>query len=284
MRTFLKWLRRIILVALASGLLFIGGKIYTQLDDAAEQRHSTYQYQPAANPRLPVVARGQPQPQPYQPYCNDPQGNEQADLCAQWAAVEQVSEANRIASTNVRLSLWIMILSFFGTAGLIWTLYETWRTNRRELRAYVFVDSMAVHGRRTKRWALQFRGIPMSQVVIKNAGATPAFKVVHWGEAEFRPVAEEELLTIPKLQRLAHTNAVPPGGLAQKTRDVRKLSRSEIAAFRRGELVLYVWGRIEYTDAFGADHFTTYRFSYTGRWPIPEMGILNFCANGNNAN
>lgn len=279
----MRWWAKVLVGVLFFGLLGVGGYVYISLDDAAEQRHANYDYQPAANPRLPPAMRGQPQPHPYQPYCDNPQGKEQADLCAQWAAVEQASEANRLASANVRLTLWVMLVSFFGTAGLIWTLVETWRTNRRELRAYVMVESVGISPRKGKQFPAEVRGIPACMITIKNSGQTPAYNLIHWGEMAVFPMTDERELSAPEDMMRVHALALGPGSISTKIREfARNLTPAEGKAVANGETGFFVWGRIEYEDTFGKRHFTTYRL-VANRWPLPPECNPRYCEEGNDA-
>src|SRR4051794_29398805 len=77
-----------------------------QLDrfyQAAEQQHASYNYQPAEKPGFRVSAATKAPTPYYKPSCNNPNGREDSDLCAQWAAVDQVTESNRLNSLNLRM-------------------------------------------------------------------------------------------------------------------------------------------------------------------------------------
>jgi hypothetical protein len=60
-----------------------------------------------------------------------------------------------------------------------------------------------------------------------------------------------------------------------------RLAENELEGIRVGSYAVYVWGRIEYKDAFGMDRFTNYRMKYSGLWPPVGSANLTFCDGGN---
>lgn len=156
-----------------------------QLYEAAQQRDAVYNYQPAESARFPLRVKDKPQPEPYQPNCKQPQSREDADLCAQWAAVSQVTESNRLNSISLRLSIGALIFTIIGTGLLVWTLDETRQTARRELRAYVSIELAGT----------EFRlgdGHAICNITLKNGGQTPAYRLYHSGNIFVRTDAEAE--------------------------------------------------------------------------------------------
>jgi len=91
----------------ALGLILLCGVLYGgyELYKAGQQRDADYRYQPARDARLPVIPPKQEQPQAYQPNCQNPQSQADADLCAQWAAVHQITETNRLASLTLAVGV-----------------------------------------------------------------------------------------------------------------------------------------------------------------------------------
>ncbi|OYW86095.1 MAG: hypothetical protein B7Z20_07935, partial [Sphingobium sp. 32-64-5] len=57
-----------------------------------------------------------------------------SDLCAQWKAADAAREA-------ADYGFWTLLISAIGTSLLVWTLAETRGTARRELRAYVYIET-----------------------------------------------------------------------------------------------------------------------------------------------
>ena len=73
---------------------------YQILDEAEKQPYSSYEYQPARDHLAPAPGKNpRVTARPYQPYCDNPKERDDADLCAQWAAVQAVEESNRLART-----------------------------------------------------------------------------------------------------------------------------------------------------------------------------------------
>ena len=271
-----------LLVAALVGLVFVGtGSTVTyQLYDASQQRQTNYHYQPASQPSLNKPTRGHPVAKGYQPYCQNPQTNENADLCAQWAAVDQVAEANRMSSLNLRFAIASLWATIIATALLLWTLFETRETSRRELRAYLFVDASNIFiGIKPHN-----KGRVISVVAVKNSGSTPAHRVAHWSFVKIADHTDEAEMSAPKSLEDAHQSTIPPGGVITADRITNTIpTRTEIAAIKKGLAVIYVYGSIEYVDVFGRSLRTDYRLNYTGLWPLPESALLRFCAEGNDA-
>jgi hypothetical protein len=63
----------------------------------------------------------------------------------------------------------------------------------------------------------------------------------------------------------------------------RDLTAGEIADIQTGVKAIYLFGRIEYRDAFKKDRFTTFRMLYSGVWPLTASAGLNFAVQGNEA-
>lgn len=272
--------RGILFAAFGFLVLLLGYASY-QLYNASEQQHPNYHYQPASHQGRLVVPTGQPEAKGYQPNCYNPQGNSNADLCAQWAAVDQVTESNRLASVNVRLSLFVSLLTLLGTIFVGWTLMETRNTSRRELRAYVFAENSGVYAL-TKQVPRSENGKVGSTVVVRNSGQTPAYDVIHWSMLALHAVVNERELVIPPLETL-HRTVVPPGGILKAERRLSiHLTRDQQASLKTGAMALYVYGRIEYTDAFGTRRYTDYRLAWAG-WPLTDNISMTFCPEGNSA-
>ena len=138
-----------------------------QLYDAAKQRNSGYHYQPADQSRGTIVGIPKSPAKAYQPNCNNPQSNSDADLCAQWAAVEQVTESNRLTSLGAQFAVFSLIATAIATGLLVWTLWESRDHSRREQRAYLRLE---VHGEGTV--------LPAERIFVPihiiNYGTTPA--------------------------------------------------------------------------------------------------------------
>lgn len=246
---------RIVLAAI--GLLVLSGLGYGsyQLYDASEQRQADYRYQPAGKPSLIQFVPTKRIPEGYQPNCQNPQTKEDSDLCAQWGAVQQVAEANRIGSLNVRLTILSLWGTLIATGLLIWNLVETRDTSRRELRAYVIVGDIQVGADvgNPANLALSVQAI--------NRGQTPALEVknrtflmVRKGTVRPEPGREIESTTLTSVTTL--------GKDQDQWATVRQtLSHGHTPELLvTGDFTIIAYGYITYRDIFGKAHET--RFSY----------------------
>jgi hypothetical protein len=267
-------------VAVAIGLLLLGLFGYTsyQLYQSGEQQRAQYSYQPARQTGRRVIAPTKTIPKGYQPNCENPDGNSNADLCAQWAAVDQVMESNRLASVNVRLALFISILTLIGTGFVGWTFLETRTTARRELRAYLFVEAIGLgiaNGGPAK-------GQPGIVIRIKNFGQTPAYRVLHYATVEITNSENPVLAPMPEKMEDISASAIPTGGVITAIRGVgHKVDRSGASRIRKGSDVVVARGRIEYRDTFGRPRWTTYHNYYHGIWPPSDDAVMTFANHGN---
>lgn len=271
---------RIILAVVGLAIFGAGLFVTYQLYDASEQQKANYQYQPAGKPGLKELVPGKVMARSYQPYCQNPQKQEDADLCAQWAAVSQVAESNRMASLNLRFALASLWATVIATALLLWTLVETRETSRRELRAYLFVDASAV-----------FLGIKpfnlgkvISVAAVKNSGSTPAHRVRHWSAVAVAPFTDEHLLSAPRSIDDLSATTLPPSGIITSDRLTdKKPTARQIAGIRSGKHAVFIYGAITYLDVFDRPHRTNYRVHFSGMWPPPEDVRMRFCNEGNDA-
>jgi len=64
----------------------------------------------------------------------------------------------------------------------------------------------------------------------------------------------------------------------------RPLAANEIADIAAGVRAIYVYGRIEYRDAFEKERFANFRLHYSGPYPPVPNAVLYFSEKGNDAN
>lgn len=274
--------RRIFLAFVGLAAAALLWSVYDYFSAAAEQQHASYKYQPANKPGFRIDASTKAPAQKYQPSCNNPKDGNDADLCAQWAAVEQVAESNRLNGVNVRLGTLALLFTIVGTGLLIWTFMETRAVSRRELRAYVNVDVVGLaDGTHHPDRQLPL-GVVQTAIVIKNTGQTPAHKLRHWGEIAIERMENQSQLRAPKPLILTHAVSLPSNGTQLKVRHIpRKPSKRQIEGIVARRYAVFVYGRIEYSDVFEDAHWTDYRMFYTGPWPPPLNVSLYFSESGN---
>jgi hypothetical protein len=147
-------------------------------------------------------------------------------------------------------------------------------TAERQLRAYVFIDHASL---------VDFDGVPTVQVLIKNAGQTPAYNVVAWNAVQLHrfPLAIE--LVRPDNVEITRCNS-GPGMSFHLTTKLSELREAHRAAIRAGVQALYVFGRADYVDAFGRNRFLQWRLLYGEESARRPDGSLRVHSEGNDAN
>ena len=173
--------------------------------------------------------------------CKKGKDERNSDLCAQWKAADAATDAAEYA-------WWTLCLSFFGTSLLIWTLWETRNTSRRQLRAYLMVDDVTatIDGDNfiaTLRWL--------------NCGLTPAHNV--------------RVAVKLDLAHLANFEALPPpqdGGIhigsGKGFKSIESLTAFEFHGHDVAIEQLWLYARVTYADIFGRSHKTDVCFEYAG--------------------
>lgn len=226
-------------------------------------------------------------PDEYRAICQSPRNKEHADLCQQWRTAEA-------AEKQAEIAVWQLVASAAGVIGLIATIFYTHRTYRlsanateQELRPYVFVETLTIGDNAlslegTHTIADQ-RGRIGVVVHIKNTGQTPAARLVHWSDIACVAPADEASLVVPLPLRQEFATNAPVNGIIIKSFEKRvRLTADEMRAVDERRNGLYVYGRIEYWDAFRKLRFTNYRLVYWGIYPPPDGNLtFTFCPGGN---
>jgi hypothetical protein len=154
-------------------------------------------------------------------------------------------------------------------------------TEKRQLRAYVFVDDIEITG-------VTSADGPKTLVRIKNGGQTPAYKLRHVGG--YTNVLEYPLKTpLPTATLMfrrgsdeASFSELGPGITHDKIRPHRPIAPFQIMGLRSGTLALYLFGEVHYTDAFNCDRWIRYRNVLGG--PVADhFPQLAIAADGNDA-
>ena len=144
---------------------------------------------------------------------------------------------------------------------------------RRELNAYVFVE----------RWTLTPapEGQPLKAVVvIKNFGETPAYRLrispgLVLGSEEQIPSAQSGSGSV--------LGALGPGATYEVTMR-EKVTAADMEKVSAGRLKLFVFGRVEYEDAFkNTGRWMTFRVMAAGPPAGPELWKLISCEQGNDS-
>jgi len=152
-------------------------------------------------------------------------------------------------------------------------------TAQRQLRAYVFVHKIVVEN-------IFDPDSPVTHIILKNTGLTPAYKLTAWAGMDIREYPLRgpfDFLIDPVLPK----HILPAKGLLNKyvytmlRRPRRAISAQEQVALRTTTTALYVFGEISYEDAFTTNWTTTFRFMIGGPAGVRSDGACVVCEDGN---
>lgn len=130
-------------------------------------------------------------------------------------------------------------------------------TAQRQLRAYVCLDTaeIAFDG-----------GQPIAYVNFRNSGQTPAYEAHGWAGVEAASHPFPAPLPIPvNIAKAKYT--VGPGakfGFPGR-RKTPLFTQAELESFAKPDKTLYVYGRVDYRDAFGDWWYTNFRLIAGGK-------------------
>jgi len=222
---------------------------------------------------------------PYSNYnserCYKSDNHDAADLCAQWRAAIAAEKAAHEARRATTWSIIATLLGALGTGFIVWTFAEQRATSRRELRAYLFAENVAIYPLKEQMPETE-NGKVGSTLIVKNSGQTPAIAVTHFCALKIHRQDDEASLDLDKPER-SGSLIIPPGGFIHAHRRMgEKLTADDIQGIRNGVLAIYVYGRIDYKDAFGHWRHTNYRLAYAA-WPLLENLTMNIALSGNEA-
>jgi hypothetical protein len=186
-----------------------------------------------------------------------------------------------IAVLNIFLALGTILL-WFTTRRLV---KSSEKTAERQLRAYVFQEGVSLFdGTNLDSPQINRTDWPGFSMSIKNFGQTPAYDVIHWARIEILDSNREDTLIPPNPKRGTHAMSLAPNASFTKSAWFdRPLSDKEKQAIVAGSQAIFVYGRIDYVDAFRKPHFTTYRLIYSKSFypPVGKGAVFSFCTNGN---
>jgi hypothetical protein len=234
-----------------------------ELGRASEQRHLSYRYQPASDPDFLMRPPKKVPLESYKPHCGNPQDNQDAYLCGQWASVEQATEANRISSLNLRFaiaSLWAAVIS---AMLLVWTLIETRRTARHQLRPYIFFKVKVLEH-------LTQNGTIRAKVGFINTGPTPAMNLRVFTRFKVGAPNEPDSF-FATVESKTGSNGFLGSGHDTLRERIFTVSSQHLADVRSGAKEIFLFGHASYSDVFGRKHMMTFR-----RRMYKKGGFANF--------
>ena len=239
-------------IVIALGLALIGAGEPPKATNQTEQSDPGAQMDRAANTVATAITNAN-KPEEKDAGCVDQSDKRHSDLCAQWKAADAARDA-------ANLALWTLLISTIGTGLLVWTLWETRQTSRRELRAYLSIAPEPLIG---------LPDNPNAQICIRNAGTTPAhgarFSLI--GRVDDPDLSEQAIEELHKRVAATNDNEMFIAGQQELFRPLPILDGVDEAmlnACREGIRWLYIVGRITYTDVFGKERHTWFCHTYFG--------------------
>lgn len=160
---------------------------------------------------------------------------------------------------------------FITTAWLVWITREG---SRRQLRAYVLVESCKLTKDKDDS--------PVVHLVTKNFGQTPAHDVVTWIGTRVDEYPLQSELPDPGDAVRAHPSIIGPGSFQESFVTVTRQNWAQWELIRAKEGAVYVWGRVKYTDAFRKSRTTRFRLMLQGDHAV-DNGRFGNCEEGNYA-
>jgi hypothetical protein len=185
---------------------------------------------------------------------------------------EQITAAATVALAVLTLVLAIgSVFLWLSTRQLV---LGAKKTAEQQLRPYVFVKSASFEE------LVHYQDIWRIRVVIQNFGLTPAYQVVLKVESEISGPKDASLIIPLSNNALAHPKtSLPPGHQITAGLICAELGVGNMAwrTARVEGRMAYLWGRVDYADAFNHRRFTTFQM-------VCDFDrVLNFafCACGN---
>jgi hypothetical protein len=151
------------------------------------------------------------------------------------------------------------------------------RTAEQQLRAYVFAISGSIEG------AFSATGGKVV-VVLKNSGQTPAYDCTV--RYDTRIVSDAQSCTQDEPARVGQSRGdIAPHEAKRMTIGLRALDAVEKAALKTvgGGAIMYVFGRIEYTDAFKKQRSQGFCYAFGGIFGAADAGGLAEAWHGRDA-
>ena len=158
-----------------------------------------------------------------------------------------------------------------------WHVYVAGATARRQLRAYVFITG-------TEITSVAVQTQPVSQLIIRNTGQTPAHDVMVFGNMVFDefPLKKDLPVLVFSDPQLTKENLGPGSERYKWDYSLTPMSADQMAKLQAGTHALYVYGEIRYRDVFKKKRYTKYLY-YTGGTMGLRGNILGGYPEGNEA-
>jgi hypothetical protein len=158
---------------------------------------------------------------------------------------------------------------------VLWQVGDARHSSERQLRAYLGIKTVLFYRPDTgdgdrQEWPIH--------VVYNNAGQTPAYAAVVTAESylgQRKPI--DEIFVVARAAEVSPPSIVQPGARHTMRLGGLEPGHEKFLAAQRAEMYCYVWGRIDYTDTFGRQHFTKFQM-WQNFTAVHQFG---FCQVGN---
>jgi hypothetical protein len=149
-------------------------------------------------------------------------------------------------------------------------------TAARQLRAYVSVEIV-------NNPSLDAAFIE-ARFVAKNRGQTPAYNVTQWVGADVvvLPASENQFSPPASIEGSSRRHLAPDAEVSIHSRIDISIPDEHKQLIRSGVMRIFMWGRVDYVDAFGVPRHTSFRVMYGDPGSV-RTGTVTWCENGNDA-
>lgn len=164
---------------------------------------------------------------------------------------------------NVINALSTFVIAIF-TIALFMSTHSLWKSgekhSERELRAYVFPVSFTIRNFQTTLSSRNSAPQRISAYVkIKNTGQTPAYKFTCQVKMTAGPFPQTNFTISEEDAEHTPGNLGPEGAVSYTPTKDTLLTREQAKDVIAGKWAIYVFGRIDYVDAFKIPRWTTFR-------------------------
>jgi len=198
--------------------------------------------------------------------------------CDPNCAAEQSSEAGNWSFSKFLIRfindpLTVATLLLVGV--VLWQVRDARHSSERQLRAYVGIKTVLfyrpdVSDGDKREWPIH--------LVFRNAGKTPAYAAVVTAESylgQRKPI--NEIFVLSEAAEVSPPSIMEPGGRHTMRLGGLEPGHEKFLVAQRTEMYCYVWGRIDYIDTFGREHFTKFQM-----WQnFTAVHQFSFCQVGN---
>lgn len=158
-------------------------------------------------------------------------------------------------------------------------------TAEQELPAYLAVDTVSPDPNIKGEYRIGGNSLISAVLFLKNTGQTPAYMVEDWVMIVIDdwPIPRSLPPPTPADIEGRGRSIINPGQAISITgRTTWQILPKQIVDIQKGDSAVYIYGRIDFVDAFGKPRWVTYRLA--GRSVAESVRDLQVCQDGNDAN